>query len=270
MKCVILFEGDIMEIWKDIKEYEGIYSVSSCGNIYSHISNKTLKPIRSSTGYLHVSLYLNKVPKTFAVHQLVASAFLQSNEHGEEINHIDGNKSNNSVDNLEFVTKSQNQIHAIKHGLRASSPMLGRTGKLNPNSREILQYDISGKYIRSLVGIAEAARNVGGSRNSIYMCLSGKRKTAYGFIWRYKSGNQIEKKIEPPSYISSQGKTWKQVKHREMHKIKQLTIGGNLIRIWDNYLQIKQETKYDVGNIYKVINGKLKTAYGFKWEYESF
>lgn len=184
------------EIWKDIVGYEGIYQVSNFGNVKSLSfgpknirESGTIKLLRqtpSNCGYYKVELYKNGKSKMMYVHRLVATAFIPNPDKKPQVNHIDGNKANNVLSNLEWASRRENQLHAIYHGLRTRSPMLGRTGSNNPSSKAILQYDLSGNFIREWCGISEAARSLGISSSSISNCLSGKTKTSYGSVWKYK------------------------------------------------------------------------------------
>ena len=105
------------EVWKDIKGYEGKYQVSNYGRIRNINSNKILKPNKHKTGYLNIDLHGKNKYMPY-IHVLVANAFIEKPNDTVEVNHIDGNKENNCVDNLEWVTKSQNIIHAYEHNLR--------------------------------------------------------------------------------------------------------------------------------------------------------
>lgn len=110
-----------MEIYKVINGSE-CYSVSNMGNVKTKNWRNTkkeavLKPAKDKKGYLRVGLCINGNSKTFKVHRLVASAFISNPLNKPQVNHKDGNKSNNSIYNLEWVTCSENQIHAIKTGL---------------------------------------------------------------------------------------------------------------------------------------------------------
>jgi hypothetical protein len=120
-----------MEIWKDITGFEGRYQISSLGKVKSLAKNvvtyrggvlrypdRILKPSKSPTGYLVVALYNNGQRKDIHVHKLVALAFVVNTNSKPQVNHIDGNKSNNHADNLEWVTSSENHRHAFKLGLR--------------------------------------------------------------------------------------------------------------------------------------------------------
>ena len=117
----------MQEVWKDIKGYEGLYQVSNLGRARSldrYVRNgtsnknikrgKILKPCATRDGYLQLNLIKNKKKKVSTVHRLVAKAFIVNFENKPCVNHIDGNKQNNNVENLEWVTYSENTIHAIK------------------------------------------------------------------------------------------------------------------------------------------------------------
>lgn len=113
------------EIWKDIQGYEGLYQVSNLGNVMSWINNRQhkrkqglmLKPRVSKHGYYYVNIYKNGERKTIKNHRLVAETFIPNLESKPEVNHKDGNKLNNCVDNLEWVTSQENIIHGINTGL---------------------------------------------------------------------------------------------------------------------------------------------------------
>lgn len=105
--------------WADVLGYEGLYSVSTEGQVYTHKYKKILKP-RSKKGYLNVSLSKNKKRKEFKIHRLVAIDFIPNTENKEQVNHIDGDKNNNKVTNLEWVTQSENIVHSYGLGLHST------------------------------------------------------------------------------------------------------------------------------------------------------
>jgi hypothetical protein len=123
----------MIEIWEDIKKYEGIYQVSNFGRVkhlafsrvnvltngFSLIKEKILKPVKHENGYLFVSL-CNGNQKEYSIHTLVARAFIANPDNKPEVNHKDGIKSNNLTNNLEWNTASENLIHSYKTGLRQS------------------------------------------------------------------------------------------------------------------------------------------------------
>lgn len=114
------------EIWKEVEGYNGVYLVSNFGRVKSidrvnakgaKVKGKILKSQKNTSGYNQVSLYngSRSSRKVHFVHRLVAKAFIDGEK--DSVNHIDGNKDNNNVDNLEWVTKSENTVHAYENGL---------------------------------------------------------------------------------------------------------------------------------------------------------
>ena len=107
-----------LEIWKDIQEYEGLYQISNYGRVKSLRDNKgnyrekIIKSRPSKNGYIIINLSKNGKAKTFKIHRLVSIHFIPNPENKPQVNHKDGNKLNNSVSNLEWVTASENSLHA--------------------------------------------------------------------------------------------------------------------------------------------------------------
>jgi hypothetical protein len=113
-----------MEVWKDIKGFEGLYKVSNLGRVKSFINIKEgfiLKNSIGGCGYARVNLFKKEKPHQQRVHVIVSKAFLDENytQKGFFCNHIDGNKQNNKLDNLEIVTRSENELHAFRIGLKS-------------------------------------------------------------------------------------------------------------------------------------------------------
>lgn len=106
-----------IEIWKDIEEYGGRIQISNLGNIKSYKTNRNLKTVIKNSGYKKVSITFKTVSKTFMIHRLVAITFILNPENKPQVNHKDGNKLNNCIDNLEWVTSSENLKHAWDNGL---------------------------------------------------------------------------------------------------------------------------------------------------------
>lgn len=102
-----------MEIWKDIAGYEGLYQISNYGNIRNS-KGRLLKYYENHKGYYKVGLNKNGKNSKFRVHRLVAQMFIPNPHEYPQVNHIDGNKQNNNVTNLEWCTNTENQIHAVK------------------------------------------------------------------------------------------------------------------------------------------------------------
>ena len=104
------------EIWKDVKDYKGIYEVSSYGKVRNIVDKHILKPGLTSKGYYNVILCKNKLHKGISIHRLVALAFIPNPENKKQVNHINGIKTDNRVENLEWATCSENIIHSYKIG----------------------------------------------------------------------------------------------------------------------------------------------------------
>ena len=107
----------MQEIWKDIVGYEGLYQVSNIGRVKSIKRDKILKEQLNERGYLRVSLSKNGKHKTWRVHRLVMITFIGYVEGKDQVNHIDGDKTNNRLDNLEYVTPKENTNRAWKKGI---------------------------------------------------------------------------------------------------------------------------------------------------------
>lgn len=171
-----------MEIWKDIRGYEGKYQVSNCGRVKSLLKwyplqkryvqrEKILKPSIMTKGYLGVKLCLNN-ERTFKLHRLVAEAFIPNPENKPQVNHINGDKTDNSVENLEWCTNKENSQHSHTTGLQPP--------------KKVIQYDLEGKFIKEWNSIKEAQEQLRCSH--ISMCCRGYKqyRTAGGYIWKYK------------------------------------------------------------------------------------
>lgn len=175
------------EIYKDIKGFEGKYQVSNFGNVKSLNYNNTkhekiLTPIKHHLGYLIVHLGKNKIKM---IHTLVASEFIPNPDSKRFVNHIDGNKQNNNVKNLEWVTYKENTAHAIRTGLRDPHKNNIPKGKDNYHSKPVLQYAKDGTFIKRWGCMSDAARFIGCNPCMIVNNASGRTQSAHGFIWKY-------------------------------------------------------------------------------------
>jgi hypothetical protein len=170
----------VEEIWKDVEGYEGLYQVSNFGRVKSLPRPKAKNGIMitgaDTRGYARVSLYKNSAKKTVKVHRLVAAAFFEKVAGKEAINHIDGVKTNNHIDNLEWVTNSENRIHALMTGLAIGKAY---------NNKPVHQFTKEGQFIAEHESIRGAARAIGRGDTTLGNCLKGNRKTCGGFVWKY-------------------------------------------------------------------------------------
>lgn len=180
-----------MEIWKDVVGYKGYYQVSNSGNvksvdrvIYSNklsrgtqrkLKGKPLKPyIDKRNGYVYVYFTKDNKGTNKRIHRLVAEAFIKNPNNYDQINHIDGDKTNNKVENLEWCNAQYNVNHAYKNGLTKHY------------TKRIIQYDLKGNYIKTFESIMEACEKVNGHNSNVIKCAKGYINSAYGYKWRYE------------------------------------------------------------------------------------
>ena len=185
------------EIWKDIKGYEGLYQVSNYGRIkyleriaYKNnrfYSTHIMKLHFNTKKYLDVELSKKGIKHRYRVHRLVAEAFIPNLNNLPQVNHIDCNKANNYVNNLEWCNNSENQIHAYKNGLNIRKK-LGES----PRAKVVLQFDKEGNLIKEWDCLTRIEKELGYNSSSISYCCSGKYKQCYGYIWKYRKDINYE------------------------------------------------------------------------------
>ena len=179
---------------KDIKGYEGLYEISSCGKIFSkgngnstcpiYSTFREIKPRLKKNGYLELKLFKDGKRKFYLIHRLVALNFIENPENKAQINHKDCNKKNNHFINLEWVTSKENIIHSVANGLQKN-----KKGIENKCSKKILQIDLNNNLIKEWGSIIETKRDLGFNSFGIIKCCKKEKryKTAYGFKWEYKN-----------------------------------------------------------------------------------
>ena len=176
------------EIWKDIKDYEGLYQVSNWGRVKSFdtykkgkngsirfYKGKILKLKTNKDGYSQIGLWKNGKRKYFLVHRLVAEAFISNTDNLPCVNHKDENKQNNVVSNLEWCSAQYNNTY----GTRIERVALKK-------KKPVLQYTLDGAFVREWASAKQSEREDGFDSTNICKCCQGKIKTHKDFIWKYK------------------------------------------------------------------------------------
>ena len=174
--------------WKSVKDYEGLYEVSNYGEVKSlerldsrgrKVKEKLLSPGKTENGYLYVNLYKNGIKKPVRINRLVYSTFVGDIPDRLEVNHLDENKENNRVDNLNLMTSKENKNWATANARRAAAL-----------SKAVEAVDmVSGRVVYIFPSTREAQRQ-GFNSGHVSACCNGKLKSHGGFIWRYKENAQ--------------------------------------------------------------------------------
>lgn len=248
------------EIWKDVKEYEGLYQISNFGRIKStqrtkrfnlnpeitYIKKeKILKTQVNRYGYEFLRAKKDGAKRSFTIHRKVALAFIPNPENKPFVNHINGIKTDNRVENLEWVTASENINHAIKTKLKKF-----KKGKEHHNYKIVIQYGKNGEFIRKWAGFHEINRELGYDCRNIYACANRVQHTAYGFVWRYENDN-----FDKTENLNK--------KPNSKQKVKCLTNGIE----YESISQAAKDTGASSGGILGVCKGFRKHANGMVFEY---
>lgn len=176
--------------WRSVVGYEGLYEVSTDGRVRTveHITNgHAIMPtelaikIYKSQRYARVRLYRDGKSKDHMVHRLVAEAFIPNPDNKPQVNHIDGDRSNNRVENLEWCTASENQRHAYRAGLKDIENTITHTRK------KVRQIDADGNVIKIWQSMSDAARGLGLQVSNISHCCKGKIGSTGGYKWELVS-----------------------------------------------------------------------------------
>lgn len=182
-----------MELWKDIKGYEGFYQVSDMGrvrslnridNIGRRLTGKILIQMTDKDGYLMLGLSKQSKSKKHKVHRLVACAFIPNKECKPEVNHIDENKKNNYLKNLEWSTRKENENHGTKR--ERTSKSFDYIALAQIRSKTVIQSDLNGNLVKEWGSLAEINRTLGYSCGNISSCCNGKLKKVYNSVWSFK------------------------------------------------------------------------------------
>lgn len=212
MKPIILIDNghgseNREEVWKDVPGWEGLYQVSDRGRVKSlardyticnvavvHKQEALLKQHPGKFGYQLVELNYNGKAKCYPVHRLVAMAFIPNPENKPHVDHIDTITSNNSVENLRWVTPKENVNNPLTRDKRLaiewfSGPANPLYEEKSPDSKIVLQFDKKGNFVARYPGGCHQAmrRNPGTDYSKIACVCRGERYTHKGYIWKYET-----------------------------------------------------------------------------------
>lgn len=175
------------EVWKTVIGHEG-YEISNYGRLRSKerkvvykdgrvgvFKGKIMKPMLTHKGYYKYHLSSNGYRTSKQAHRLVAEMFIPNPENKPQVNHKDGDKLNNYVDNLEWVTNEENHQHKLENNLYPTTHIPKQVGK----------FDLEGKLLETFPSIYAAAKSVEARQWEVSRCVNGQRKTFKGFVWKF-------------------------------------------------------------------------------------
>lgn len=186
----------MQEVWKDVSGFENKYKVSNLGrvkSIFIYSDNNAIKrfrrekilhKIKKSIGYEQVTLSKNNTQGIYLVHRIVLSAFLENKENKPQVNHKNGIKNDNRLENLEWCNASENGLHSYRVLGRVR---IKRFGKDNHRSKKVIQKTSNGEVVKIWESMNEAHRELNYDSGCICRCCKGESKEHKGFKWEYVS-----------------------------------------------------------------------------------
>ena len=229
-------------MWKKFI-YEGIktdYSVSTEGEVRKDTTNYILSQ-SSQQDYKFVTLLINGQQKRMRVHRMVAMTFIENPDNKPYVNHINGIRYDNNVENLEWVTQSENIQHAVRTGLMQ-----------NGRKKAVIQYNLNGDRMATFESASEAARQTGGSQSKITMCCKRQRETANDYQWRYYDDIQDVQKVEK-RFITGK-------------KVAKCDEEGNILEIFPSFKEAARAVNGTSSAISRVCSGTNIRHKGYKWK----
>lgn len=241
------------ENWKPISGYEGLYSISSKGRVYSYYTDKILSPGKTLDGYPYVFLTKNKVKKIHLIHRLVATAFIPNPYNYPIINHKDEDTSNYSIDNLEWCDYSYNNLYSD-------------IGNKNTKHlrKKVYQYDLDGNLIDTFDSLRECSRKLKLSSGNISSCCRNNINSYNNYFWSYTELSKEDildrqLKLKNRANIKNSKLTSKRVYEYDME--------GNFIREYPSVQEVAREKGYSPSLIAGVCRKEHKYTHGRIYRY---
>lgn len=249
------------EIWKPVVGFEGLYEVSSNGRVRSVdrvIINKRNFPVRKrgrilrpgkKNGYLHVALAKNGYASHHYVHRIVALAFIPNPKGCLEIDHANTLRDDNRIENLRWVTHSENMNNVLSVAKSKSSYVDSGTLEKNwdNNKIKVFQFSLEGEFIAEWNSIIEAEAHLG--THGISNVISGKSLSCGGYLW--------SKNPEPMA----------QYPYPSQKKVAQITKDGVVLKVWDSISQAAKSLGCSVAAISRALRFEHGSSLGYIWRY---
>ena len=229
-------------MWKKYfyENKETCYSISDSGEVRKDTTGYILSQ-STQQDYKFVTLLIDGKQKRMRVHRLVAETFIENPKNKPYVNHINGKKDDNNVENLEWVTPSENTQHAVKTGLFQ-----------NKRKKAVVQYNLDGEKMMIFESATEAARQTGGSQSKITMCCRRQRETDNDYQWRYADDIQDVKKVQK-KFITGK-------------KVAQCDEEGNILNIYSSFKEAARAVDGTSSAISRVCSGTNIRHKGYKWK----
>lgn len=235
--------------------FEGCYSVSSCGAVRNDKTAMALKPHKDKDGYQTIGLSKGGKQYVLKVHRIVALAFIENAYGLPCIDHINGVRDDNRVENLRWCTVKDNNGYELARkrkcaalsGKRKSEIAIAHN-RVAQHKRKVFQYDLSGNLVREWDGLRAMERETGFARVNVVKCARGKYNQAYGYIWSFENLGAMNKSV---------------VRHRS--PVRQIDVDGNLVNVWPSMTAAAKHYGVTETAIFNCVSGKTKMCKGFIW-----
>lgn len=232
-----------MIVWKQIviEETKTNYEVNNIGEIRNK-NTKRLLTQHIQNGYCYITLQINGKSKRISTHRVVALTFLEKIEGKNIVNHINGVKTDNRLENLEWSTPQENTQHAWDNGLAVSVV-----------EKSVRQYDVEGNFIKEYDSIAKAEKETGTNQSKIVACCKLQRESTNNYQWRYSSEN-----------IKRLNKITQSSKPKKIAQVKD----GKILNIYSSIRQAALAVGGTPSAISRVLSGtkQTKTHKGYEWK----
>lgn len=218
------------------------YFITTDGKCKNQCTNKWLKGQVSKNGYLTYSIKINKdISKRLYAHRMVAETYIPKIKNKTEVNHIDGNKLNNHVTNLEWVNSSENKKHAINMRL------------YDNKLKTIYCFSEDRELVATYRSVADASKVTGIGRSQLSVaCNTNPKIPSHGFYWSFENNPDFEIQT---------------LKSGKAKQIGQYSLTGELIKVYNSMTSAAKENDCGRTHIGECCNGKLKTYKGYVWKY---